>query len=370
MKNILFALSLATLFVCCGKNPVSGELEDLNLPDDVTFTYLPTDLSKVAEFGAIGQITGIPKAHGGFTLKEFYSTTPNIPVYAMSDGVIYNIRYESQTFRSPWASEELEGQEYDDFALDIALTKTAKMHYGHLSKLAPEILEEAGTINHGRGVENRVTIHFKAGQIIAYVGTHPGFDIGLNDTKKDPYFANPDRYTPEYRGAIPFTDYLTPELRAQVWAVNPRTVEPRGGKVTYDVEGTIAGNWFLEGTTSITQWSNQLILARHELYADRVTISDASPLFDGDGGQNSGVDTYLWWVFGNEPLPETITLSSGKVKYKVTTWWKMIQIQNPPPEGTVMIEMTAQDKIKYEFFEGKVPEEVADFTAEVKIYER
>ena len=131
MKTVLFVFSVVTVFVCCGKNPVS--VEDLDLPDDVVFTYLPTDLSKMAEFGAIGQIIGIPKAHGGFTLKTYYSTTPDIPVYAMSDGVIYNIRYESQIFEG-FAPEELQGQEYDDFALEMALTETAKMHYGHLSK--------------------------------------------------------------------------------------------------------------------------------------------------------------------------------------------------------------------------------------------
>ena len=367
MKTVLFVFLVVTIFICCGKNSVS--VEDLDLPDDVVFTYLPTDLSKMAEFGAIGQITGIPKAHGGFTLKTYYSTTPDIPVHAMSDGVIYNIRYESQIFEG-FAPEELQGQEYDDFALEIALTETAKMHYGHLSKLSPEILQEAGTITKGRGVENRVIIHYKAGQIIAYIGTHPGFDIGLNDLKKAPYFANPDRYPPEYRSAIPFTDYLTPELREQVWEINPRTVEPRGGKVAYDVEGTISGNWFLEGTTSLTEWSKQLIIARQERYADRITISDASPLFDGDGAQNSGVDTYLWWIFGNEPLPETITLSSGKVKYKVATWYLLYSNENTPAEGTVMIEMTARDKIMYEFFAGKLPEEVDDFTTAVKMYER
>ncbi len=126
----------------------------------------------------------------------------------------------------------------------------------------------------------------------------------------------------------------------------------------------------MEGTTSLTEWSKQLIIARQETYADRITISDASPLFDGDGAQNSGVDTYLWWIFGNKPLPETITLSSGKVKYKVATWWKLIANENTPPEGTVMIEMTAKDRIMYEFFAGKVPGEVEDFTTSLKVYER
>ena len=126
MKNILFALSLATLFICCGKSPVSSLLEDLDLPDDAIFTYLPTDLNRMDEFVAIGQIYDLPKAHGGFGVKDFYSTTPDIPVYAMSDGVIYNIRYETRMFKAPWAPSDLEGQEYED---DVRRCQTVGVHH-------------------------------------------------------------------------------------------------------------------------------------------------------------------------------------------------------------------------------------------------
>ncbi|TDI94585.1 MAG: hypothetical protein E2O76_15235 [Caldithrix sp.] len=363
MKNILFALSLATLFVCCGKSPVSSLLEDLDLPDDAAFTYLPTDLNRMDEFVAIGQIYDLPKAHGGFGVKDFYSTTPDIPVYAMSDGVIYNIRYGTRTFQAPWAPSNLEGQEYEDYAIHIYLTKTAGMHYGHLSKLAPQILQQAGTLTKG-STENRVVIHFKAGEILAYIGTHPGFDVGYYDVKNEHYFANPGRYTPDYTSARPFTDNLTPDLREEVWKINPRTVEPLGGKINYDVDGTLSGNWFLEGTTIVGDWSKQLIIARHERYADRITISDGSPVV----GDNT--EPYLWWIFGNAPAPETVTLVSGKVKYKVATWWRLYQIENTPPEGTLMIEMTARDKMMYEFFADQLPENVGGFTPAARRYER
>ncbi len=238
-------------------------------------------------FGAIGQIRVIPKSHGGFGLADYSFENPDIPVYAMSDGIIYNIRYEEVISNNdPDLPSEFRNQEYDDYALEIYLTKTALMHYGHLSKLAPEIVEAAGTLQFGRGVANSVNIPIEAGLIIAYIGRHPGFDIGLEDTKRQASFANPSRYTPEYMGSLPFTDFLTSDLREKVWEINPRTVPPRGGKVAYDVEGTLSGNWFLLGTTTITEWSKQLVLAHHELRADRITIADGSPLFDGDGKLN------------------------------------------------------------------------------------
>lgn len=359
MKQMLFALLLVTVFVRCDNDPVSIQ-EDL--PDVVTFNYLPTDLSKMFEFGAIGQIYNIPKAHGGFTLKDFYSTSPDIPVYAMSDGVIYNIRYSTRIFEEPWASQYgvVAGEEYEDYALFIYLSKTAGMHYGHLSQLAPEIQQQAGQLEISE--VNEVEIHFSAGDVLAYIGTHPGFDIGLYDTTRVHYFANPDRYDVAYRSAIPFTDYLPTALREQVWDVNPRTVEPLGGKIDYDVEGTLSGNWFLEGTTGWDE-SKQLVFARHERYADKVMIADGSP-------RSSGLDPYLWWVFGNAPLPETITPASGKVEYMVATWWKLVADENTPAEGTLLIEMTADDRIEYEFVPDKLPGEVEDFSAAARVYVR
>ena len=366
MKSYLPYLLLVVLLWGCSK-------EDeviLNLPDEVTFTHLPTDLSKMESYGAIGQMRVIPKSHGGFIQSQIFFDNPDIPVYAMSDGIIYNIRYEGLGTYNPLTSPNIIGQNYPDYALEIHLTKTAKMHYGHVSELAPDILEAAGELQFGRGTQNHVNISIKAGQVIAYIGRHGGFDIGLTDTKRQAYFANPSRYTPDYMGSIPFTDFLTPVLREKVWEINPRTVEPRGGKIAYDVEGTLSGNWFLLGATEITEWSKQLVFGYHELYGDRITIVDASPLSDGDGKINNNIDSYIWWVKDNVPDPATIKVNSGKVKFEVAAWWNYVYSEEGPSDGTVMIELMANSHLKYQFFEDKLPEEVEDFSSTVRIYER
>lgn len=368
-KHLILLIFLAV--ICCDDDQSVHQdiLKTLDLPDDVVFTHLPTDLNSMSTFGAIGQVFGIPKGHGGFIVKTFNYANPSIPVYAMSDGIIYNIRWGVQTFPAIASiPAALHGQEYNDYALEIALSRTAKMHYGHVAKLAPQILSKAGTLE--KTTENHVEIPFKAGEVIAYIGIHPGFDIGLNDTKREHFFSNPDRYSIDYRSYIPFTDYLPVDLREQVWAINPRTVEPRGGKIDYDVAGTLSGNWFLEGTTSLEQWSRQLVFARHELRADKIYIADGSPLSDGPGSANAGKQPLLWFVFGNEPLPESVTPASGKVKFSVASWWKFTPTVTPSPEGTLMVELIQENKLKYEWFPLKTSSEVTDFTSSAKIYER
>jgi hypothetical protein len=101
-----------------------------------------------------------------------------------------------------------------------------------------------------------------------------------------------------------------------------------------------------------------------------VYIADASPLSDGDGKLNSGKSPFLWFVFGNAPLPENVTPASGKIKYSVATWWKFRPGVTPSPEGILMVELIQANKLKYEWFPEKSPDEVAEFTPSARLYER
>ena len=279
-SRVLIVLGIIFFFQCHKEDFNPDPRAGLNLPDAVQFTHLPTDLSRMAEFAAIGQMYLLPKAHGGFTLDyQQWNNKADIPVYAMSDGVIYNIRYGTKPYG--------DGTEYEDYALHIYLTPTAEMHFGHVGKLAPEILDQADNLIKG-STENPVSIQVQAGQIIGYIGIHSGFDIGYSDFSSLPYFAKPSRYDEHYMGSRPFTDILLPELRDQIWNINPRTVEPRGGSIHYDKAGTLAGNWFLESPTElhtafVENWSKIIIFGYHEKWADRIMIVDMYPR-----GQRSG----------------------------------------------------------------------------------
>jgi hypothetical protein len=367
MKYTIFLTILLSilLIVACKES----FLDSLDLPDEVEFTHLPTDLSQMLEFGPMGQIRVIPKMHGGFRLKQPFTFPATIPVYAMGDGYIINIKKESRTVPGH-GPLHLVGREYDDFGLDMVYTKDAGGYYGHVSALHEKILEQAGEIRHGRGARNEVKIKISAGQILGYIGPHEGFDIGMYDYSRENYFANPSMYGRDYRSSVCYTDYLPEALKQEIWAINPRTAEPRCGNIAYDKDGTLAGNWFLEGTKDITEWSKQLIFARHEIHGDRIAIVDASPLFDGDGIINDGIDAYLWFVKGNNPEPENITMESGIVAYEVARAWVLIQNEHAEPDGALLIQMLEPEKIQYEYFEGKRAGEVSGFSSNARIYVR
>lgn len=359
----------------CKDNPVAQEEERWSihdefpdLPEQVHFSHLPTEVSQMEGFGPMGGLHGIPKMHGGLGLKNYYIfPTTWIPVYAMGEGYIHNIEKDFRSVPNHWP---LAGTEYDDFSLNIVYSKYAGGYYGHVSALSDEILEQAGEIKGGRGVQNSVRIKITPGQVLGYIGPHPGFDIGMYDFEREQYFANPSWYSLEYRSAACFTDYLPADLQEEIWTINPRTAEPRCGRVAYDKEGTLAGNWFLEGTTDWNQWSRQLIFGRDAIHGDRVAISDASPLLDGDGLLNTTISPNYWFVIGNTPLPESITVESGIVKYEVVEPWRFFRNENEDPKGSLLIQMLEPEKIQYEYFEGRTADEVSGFTSNSRIYVR
>lgn len=354
------------IFQACNNDDI---LDRLDLPVDIIFTHLPTDLSQMQEFAPIGQMRVIPKVHGGYLVKNPFQTNATTPVYAMSDGIIINIQKESRVISDHGAPTAMQGMEYYDFQMDIALTKTARIYYGHITELSENVKQKAGNLREGRGRDNRVTIDIKAGEVLGYIGLIPGLDIGMYDLNRENFFANPARYSKEYRSTVSYTDYCNANLRNQIWAINPRTVEPRGGTIAHDVEGTLAGNWFLENTQSLHQWSRQLVFGKHDRHGDKITIVDASPLADGDGIQNDGRDSYVWWVMHNDPDPATINPSSGKIKYAVAKWFQFFHTTTEY-DGTVMIEMISNTRLKYQFFEDMTPEMITDFSSEARIYER
>ncbi len=42
--------------------------------------------------------------------------------------------------------------------------------------------------------------------------------------------------------------YFEEPLRTHLLEKNLRAAEPRGGRVDFDIDGRLVGNWFLEGT--------------------------------------------------------------------------------------------------------------------------
>ena len=81
----------------------------------------------------------------------------------------------------------------------------------------------------------------------------------------------------------------------------------------------------------------------------------------------------VYFVKNNKPDPATIDVNSGLVKYEVMS----DRLTNGPAdtthfqtEGTVLVQMLGDRKIKVEFFEKKTGSQVVGFTDNAQIYDR
>jgi len=252
----------------------------------------------------------------------------------------------------------------------------------HLGELAPEIMEQTGPIPLGtQWFSSRSgPIEIKAGDPLSKTNGSDGLDWSVHDAEiRLPGFIKPDHYIGEpwkIHTVDPFQYYKEP-LRSQLLSTVVRKAEPRAGKIDYDVEGKIVGNWFLEGTNDYrgntndsAYWKGHLTLAYGYIDPTQIRISLG---FDSgiDDQQLCNVCFGAYGVRDNKPDPASIGPDDGLVKYE------LMSRQGPNHEqvgdtslGTFLVQHLGNRTLKVEFLLGKTPDQVAEFSADAKIYKR
>ena len=162
-----------------------------------------------------------------------------------------------------------------------------------------------------------------------------------------------------------------------------RTAEPISGKIDYDIDGRLVGNWFLEGTNSYAgsnpeqYWKGHLSFVYDYIDPERIVIS-----IGGYGGE----DSKQFGVKMNSPEPANVEIKDGLVKYELVGYdyitkngnpWDRISlakglktVSNEMVQGVVLVQIIEKRKIKFEAFPGKTASQINGFTENAKIYER
>ena len=338
-------------------------LDTYPFPEEpVFFEHLPVDLAGVTYFVAMGEANVLPKDHGGFPLKTF-ALPANVPVFAVRAGVIILSGRGTRTVNNP--SSPHHGKSYDDYQLRLKISENVIVNYGHVSALNFEVLPELENLVADEMGHN-VEVVVESGDILGWIGPHPAIDFSVTARSITLDFLNPSRYPGDHIYAADIYSYLKTPLLEKLVAVAPQDAIPLGGKIDYDIEGRIIGNWFQQGTTSFTQWSRQFAIVYDHLKSDRIFISDGSPMRDVPGSQGPGRPD-IWWVKGNSPRPENIGVADGLVKYTLIFPGPQPE-EAKPIQGVMLVQMINEGSIRVEIFKGMT--NAPAFTAAAKIYER
>lgn len=374
MRNC-FKYSVLVAFVlavpACGDG--DSILDSYPFPDGmVFFTHPPIDVAGAMWFIGMGQPNVMPKDHGGFFLAAPYVFPASVPVLAVADGVIILASNGTRAVPAiPDAPEALWGREYDDHLLVLKVSESVTVNYAHVTTFHPTLAAELGDLPKDE-VGHKVTVVVQGGDTLGFVGPHGAMDFSVTDLSLELNYLNPSRYPDNQSFAAHVFDYFQDPALSQILDITARQLPPRGGKVDYDVEGRIVGNWFLEGTTSFTQWSRQLAIVYDHIWGDRITIADGSPMRDVPGIEGPGRPD-VWWVKGNAPLPEDVGVGEGIVKYTLIYGRDLRATGDfvpdlKPAQGVMLVQMIDAGRIRAEVFKGTTAADT--FTSAAKVYVR
>ena len=120
------------------------------------------------------------------------------------------------------------------------------IHVGELQGAAAEAAKAAAETGRWTG-----SIRVSAGETIADESANPGFDFSTFATSAKVDMINPGSYL-QFESWKPYTanpfEFFSADIRAAYEAKTLRTVDPIGGTIFHDIDGTAQGNWFVKGT--------------------------------------------------------------------------------------------------------------------------
>ncbi len=343
-------------------------------------THLPMrfeDFSVILPYGLMvgGHVT--PVDHQYFSPTNFQSPPDTYDVYAMADAHIVGI-----TTRQHPGFGQSANVTVTDYRIVFSMSCRLLYYYDLVTSLAPDIL----AVYQAQG--NAIDLPVSAGQLIGKIGGQT-LDFAVWDTEKPlTGFIAPEHYSAEtwkLYTADPL-EYYTDAVKAQALQKYIRTAEPRSGKVDFDVDGTLIGNWFQQGTNGYNglvgegngdYWVGHLAIAPYFLDPTHFLVSIGN--WPGGAAQFATQE--------NAPDPATVTPGTGLVKYSLVQWrdfkangqqWDGMSYPNAKltlhplkdVQGCILLQMIGTRTLKAEAFKGKFCANVRAFTAAAVMYER
>ncbi len=352
----------------------SGKVESKGQVKLTTFPLRVEDIGHINPMGMMANGHVTPTDHLYLVAKESLDKKHLYDVLAVADGRIVVIQ---------WRPNPTGGQPDPtvfDRAVDLKIviehTTTCWSYVDHLVAIDPVIQKQVGQeLKPGQPVS--VCIPVKANQVIGKVRGGFTFDFSLIDsavTRKG--FVVPEQFItrdPWKPHTVDPFDYIDEPLRSQLLIFNPRKTPPFGGKIDYDIDSRLVGNWYLENTGGYAglnrhwdYWVGHLTIAYHHLDAAQIIISIGE--WDGRAQQ--------FGVRGNAPDPASINKASGLVKYNLVTpnvdaqTGKSLTNYHERFYGVLLAQLLEDRKLRMEIFHGKTSEEVKGFSNAARVYER
>ena len=363
-------------------NSMFGPVECREGEDDVKLSHLIYDPDYFDDLVPMGRAWDSHVTPTDHLYVFLYEPRERKMVRTPAAGRIIRIESFPRT-QSPFWDSSIEDP---DLRVIIAHSCTLFSIFIHVGELAPDVAAVVGDLEPGGRwhAEPDELLELAAGDPIAILGGS-SFDYSLHDdTKSLAGFQIPEYYEGEswkIHTVDPF-DYMTDEVFEILLAKNVRQVEPYGGKIDYDVVGSLAGNWFMDGTVDyggggIEQpyyWNGHMSI--HYDYVDpskiRISIGRDIGLTQAD----CPICGSVYAVKNNSPDPAAITVDDGIVKYELTGRERPDQdkredsVSDGVVLGTLLAQVVDNETIRTEFVPKVNADSVTGFSEDSVLYRR
>jgi len=346
-------------------------VEDTNCIGKNLFEYSPTNLDKIEFITPLGQMAAehvLPTDHQYYYGKD---EKAEIEIYSPAEGQVTFVQHMTSPVADPGAIREV-----DDYYILIEHACGKDSAFIHVDYPIKEIVDAVGD-------KDYVQIHLpvKAGQL---VGTYT-YSVDYNVFDKNAKTNFVDRSSYEGSRFLEVTDpfdYFSESIKTKMQEKSLRSVEPFGGKIDYDIDGKLVGNWFEVGTKHYQglklerYWAGHLSISYNNLDPNLIMISMGT--YEPDKAMQFAVK-------GNSPDPAEIDQNSGIIKYELVdyqfyhngeSWDRLTYTKNlvgkpmQQAHGTLLVQMVEPRKIKLEVFPNKNGNQVNGFTSKAKFFER
>jgi hypothetical protein len=227
-----------------------------------------------------------------------------------------------------------------------------------------------------------VNIPVEAGEIIGIYSGSIDYNI-VDEQILIQGFIQPESYESEpwkIHTPDPF-DYFNESIRIQMLQKCLRTTKPEGGKIDYDIDGRLVGNWFKENTNGYAgidqeqYWVGHLAIVYDWIDADHIIISLGS--YEGKPRQFA--------VAGNSPNPANVSVETGLVQYELVEYdyflgnecWNRedliqgLEVKNSQYiHGVVLFQLIEDERLQVEIIPGGFIGKSDGFSENAEIYTR
>ena len=322
---------------------------DTSLPSgQMLFSQFPVDTSDIGYIIPLGHLA--PPRHTRPSDHIYFMDIPaGTILYAPASGKVL----DTYTFD--------EGNGQFDNRITIGVTNTASYYFMHL------LLDD--------GI--KIGCKIKTGQRLGTLGAANmiGFDMGAMVKTINLPFIDPKLYGLGSLHCDSPIKHFPKNMQNALYAKVRRLGPEKDGKICYDIDGKLSGNWIAEDATTFDplktdNYASYFVSFVYGNYdPSKMTISIGNDsFFTSVNGNSSFQSVKLFYIQNDATKFEDVTPATGKQMYQLYGTSEFGSNLNQH-EGLLIVQMMVNQKIKIELFDDTTAND-HDFTSNAKIYVR